>query len=371
MKKIFAMILAGTMILSLAACGQKAPTPSNSANENAQIETPNNSVNETAPTTGGWRNADAPVVTDEVKALLEKATEGLTGANYIPVAYLGSQVVAGTNHAVLCRVSPVIPDAVETYAIVTLYEDTDGNVEISDVEDFGTETWLSDEALPGGWAQADSPVVTDEVKAVFEKAVEGLTGVSYTPVALISTQTVAGTNYCFLCEATVVVPDSEPSYVLAYVSEDLDGSAELGEIVELAADAEAGNAQIPNPFVDYDSLAEAAEAAGFDMIAPETMEGYSEKIIQVMNSKMIQVIFLNGDSRLFLRKAAGSEDISGDYNVYAETQTATFGDYSVTMKGDDGRISLAIWTDNGYTYAVTSDETMSVEDMSTLVSLIG
>ena len=441
MKKLFAMILAGAMVLSLAACGQKTEISNTSVNENMQIET----------IAGGWSSADSPVITDEVKALFEKATEGMTGANYIPVAYLGSQVVAGTNHKVLCRVSPVVPDAAETYAIVTLYEDIDGNVEISDVKDFDKETDLSGETLPGGWAQADSPVVTDVAKAVFEKATEELTGVSYKPVALLSTQTVAGTNYCFLCEATVIIPDAEPSYALVYVSEDLDGNAKLSEIADLAVEIENGtertviismdpdmteeaiqallkkynlslvykysnfnmiaaqlptaiseeemakllnqlsaedgvlgaerdsvlnlddgetNVQIPNPFSDYGSLADATKAVGFDMTAPDAVDGYGEKLIQVMNNEMIQVIFLNGDSRLFLRKAAGNEDISGDYNTYAETQTVTIGDNSVTMKGNNGTISLAIWTNNGYTYAVTSDEAMSVEAMTALVSQI-
>ena len=101
------------------------------------------------------------------------------------------------------------------------------------------------------------------------------------------------------------------------------------------------------------------------------MEGYEERIIQAIDGDLIQVIFRKGDSRLFLRKALGSEDVSGDYNDYAVTQTVQVGENSVTMKGDGALVSLAIWTAGDYTYAVTTDEAMSVEAMTALAAQIG
>ena len=133
---------------------------------------------------------------------------------------------------------------------------------------------------------------------------------------------------------------------------------------------EATGTQIPNPFVNYDSIEEAAKAAGFDITVPDKVDGYDGKEIQVMNGEMIQIIFVNGEARLFVRKAAGNDDISGDYNNYAETKTVDIGGSTVTMKGDDGAVQLAIWTNNGYTYAVMSDEAMTVENMTSLVAQI-
>ena len=86
--------------------------------------------------TGGWAAAADPTVTDDVKALLDKAMEELVGVDYVPVAYLGSQVVAGTNHAILCQATVVVPDAEPYFAIVYLYEDLEGNVSILDIEEF-------------------------------------------------------------------------------------------------------------------------------------------------------------------------------------------------------------------------------------------
>jgi len=88
---------------------------------------------------GGWTPSADPAVTEELKALFEKGTETLTGASYIPVAYLGSQVVAGTNHAFLCQAVSAYPGSLKTapaYAMVYLYEDLSGNVSILSIADF-------------------------------------------------------------------------------------------------------------------------------------------------------------------------------------------------------------------------------------------
>ena len=62
------------------------------------------------------------------------------------------------------------------------------------------------DGLAGGWSIAESQALTEETLAVFEKGMEGLLGVDYTPVAYLGSQVVAGMNHCFLCVATTVVP---------------------------------------------------------------------------------------------------------------------------------------------------------------------
>ena len=83
-----------------------------------------------AETVGGWTAAEDPAVTDEARAALDKALEGLVGATYEPVALLGTQVVAGTNYCLLCRVSPVVPDPVGHYALVYVYAGVDGTCKL-------------------------------------------------------------------------------------------------------------------------------------------------------------------------------------------------------------------------------------------------
>ncbi len=129
-----------------------------------------------------------------------------------------------------------------------------------------------------------------------------------------------------------------------------------------------GKAHIANPFTDHETMALAEQAAGFTMDLPERMEGYGERLIQTMDGRMIQVIYLQGESRLFLRKAAGAGDISGDHTGYPEMRSVRVGKCQVTMKGSGGRVKNAVWSSGGYAYAVMSDEALTYEEMKGLVS---
>lgn len=82
---------------------------------------------------GGWEIQEAGPVPEEAIAALEKATEQMVGAEYTPVALLGTQVVAGINYCILCQVKPVVPDAVPAWALVYVYAGVDGSAEILNV----------------------------------------------------------------------------------------------------------------------------------------------------------------------------------------------------------------------------------------------
>jgi hypothetical protein len=103
----------------------------------------------------------------------------------------------------------------------------------------------------GGWTLTEDAAVSGEAQGAFDKALDGLVGVSYQPVALLGTQLVSGTNYCFLCEAAVVYPDAQPYYAIVTVYENLQGEAEIRSIVtlDLGKIAESGvveNADAPS-----------------------------------------------------------------------------------------------------------------------------
>ena len=129
-RKLLAIGLTGALaVVSFTACSKAKETTAGTTAETAvEMVKGDNKV-------GGWSYAEDPAVDEHVKAVVDKATEKLLGAEYEPVAYLGSQVVAGINHAVLCRITPVTPDAEGTYAIVYIYEDLSGNCEITKTTD--------------------------------------------------------------------------------------------------------------------------------------------------------------------------------------------------------------------------------------------
>ena len=67
------------------------------------------------------------------------------------------------------------------------------------------------------WNLPETIEMSDEVTVVFEKAMDGLTGVGYEPVGYLGEKDGV---YCVLCRATVVYPDAKPYYALVYVSDD-------------------------------------------------------------------------------------------------------------------------------------------------------
>ena len=133
--------------------------------------------------------------------------------------------------------------------------------------------------------------------------------------------------------------------------------------------------QIPNPWETCDTQSDAAQVAGFDLTAPDEISGTSTKSYQVMNSEDGEIIFeidyTSGEERTaYVRKAPGAEDISGDYNDYAETNTVDVGGSSVTMKGNDGLMNLAVWTNGDYSYALNLTNSVSQDELAALVAEI-
>ena len=61
----------------------------------------------------------------------------------------------------------------------------------------------------------------------------------------------------------------------------------------------------------------------------------------------------NGSAGACLRQSVGAEDHSGDWNEYPAQQTITAAGCTVTLKGETGSYTLAIWTDGNYSYSLS------------------
>ena len=84
---------------------------------------------------------------------------------------------------------------------------------------------------PAG-AYSEDRALTDEDRAVFAQALEGLMGVKYAPVS-VATQVVAGINYRFTAAVTPVVPNAVSYSVHIFVFRSLSGEVELTGIARL------------------------------------------------------------------------------------------------------------------------------------------
>lgn len=227
MKKLLALILAALLGASLAFCLTSCDDEEKTDNGKSGDEI-----------VGGWSSPDSVKLTDEATNALKKATEKLAGGTYEPIALLGTQVVAGTNYRLLCTFTPATEGADASYTIVTVYEDLEGNAEITEILNSNAKVNVTAEVIDGGWVAPETPDVTEEAGKALQAAVSQMVGAQYNPLALIGTQVVAGTNYCLLCEITPVVENPESHYSVVTVYQGADGTTSVVETLDFSAQAE-------------------------------------------------------------------------------------------------------------------------------------
>ena len=212
MKKLIALLLVTALLTCmLCACGKKPPEP----------------------VAGGWNvnsefgKAELP---EEAQAAFDAAAANYDGEELTPVAFLGTQVVAGLNFKYLCKTGSGL-------AVVTVYRDLEQNAEVTSVSDVAV-SGLTEEApavqfdpadFAGGWSceEACGGALGEDAQSAFDKAFEGFAGVGYQPLAVLGTQVVAGCNYAILAKATAVTAEPCSALAVVYVYADLQGGAEI------------------------------------------------------------------------------------------------------------------------------------------------
>ena len=143
--------------------------------------------------------------------------------------------------------------------------------------------------------------------------------------------------------------------------------------VQNASESEASDqVGMPNPWVEAKNQNDAQEQVGFDIQLPSSLTAeYGAPSFLVIPGEMMEAYYAGAEeARICVRKAAGTDDASGDYRAYSESQQVTVGDLEVTMKGDDGAINLAVWNDgtNAYSIGVYGGAGLPMEEMTQMVS---
>lgn len=87
-----------------------------------------------------------------------------------------------------------------------------------------------------------------------------------------------------------------------------------------------------------------------------------EVLYMAFDSGLAQVEYRgeNGMTAL-LRKSQGMEENSGDFNRYPDVETLTMADADVTLKGADGRFTLALWQKDGFSYSLNLSQGQNIE----------
>ncbi len=239
MKKGICLLMTLCLLLALPAIANPIPA----AAESAKV--------------GGWTVSESMEIDEKAQAAFDKAMEGLVGVNYTPIQLVGTQLVSGTNYCFLTEATVVYPGAQPNYALVYVYEDLQGEAKITNIVELSLEEVLSlsaddvaalsqpEEAEPeaeaeaepealGEWEVIDELKIDEKAQSAFDQATSKLLDVDYTPIQLVGTQPVSGTNYCFLSETQTVYPGAQPNYALVYIYENLQGEAEVTHVVDLS-----------------------------------------------------------------------------------------------------------------------------------------
>lgn len=125
--------------------------------------------------------------------------------------------------------------------------------------------------------------------------------------------------------------------------------------------------QVLPPFRQVDSLDALSEAVGFPVTevsklpfdpVSTTYTAYDEDTAEITYTG-------SGGQTATYRQSCGSEDNSGDYNLYPDTQALP--EQNATLKGQDGLYTLALWTDGTYTYSLRLSSALSADAWQALL----
>ena len=149
-------------------------------------------------------------------------------------------------------------------------------------------------------------------------------------------------------------------------------AAETGD----GGNSEAKMAAMANPFTTVASLAVAEERAGFRISPLKTLPGdYGEEPVVMLfkGGKMIQLIYeepLDGRRIVYRISRSMTPDVmNGDYSEYDRDEKISLGSLSLRVKGSEGVVYAAEWSQGGLNYCLLADD--GIDDLELEEMLLG
>lgn len=117
------------------------------------------------------------------------------------------------------------------------------------------------------------------------------------------------------------------------------------------------------------SLEELSELVGFEVATEFALPFETEKTAyRSYWDEMAEIEYSGAEYSATYRQSQGTEDNSGDYNVYRDTTEITAGNQRVTLKGNDGTYTLAVWTDGTCSYSLSISPGTSEDNWHTILN---
>ena len=160
---------------------------------------------------GSW-NVDIQVGALPQKLATAFGNLELVGAEYSPIVYIGSQVVNGTNHAVLAEQLLTVGKDVKNIVLM-IFNEKGNDVTLSNIER------VVEQGGELGGIQIDVHYeIPDDAKTAFTKAFEGYVGMTVVPKVYLGSQVVKGVDYIMLAEIDPVVRNPVKEVALVVVN---------------------------------------------------------------------------------------------------------------------------------------------------------
>lgn len=151
---------------------------------------------------GAWKiEVAVDAMPQAVATAVSKVNETLLGAEYTPIAYLGEQIVNGTNYAVLAE-QLVLSGKDTKNVVLMIFNQKPG--QIGDATLVSIERVVESGGELGGIKVDVQTDIPEEAKKAFDAAFAGFVGSNVEPFALLGTQVTNGINYIFAAEVTSV-----------------------------------------------------------------------------------------------------------------------------------------------------------------------
>lgn len=118
------------------------------------------------------------------------------------------------------------------------------------------------------------------------------------------------------------------------------------------------------------SLAELSQLVGFEVQTDFTLPFAVEETGYCSYwGELAQVRFDGEDQSATYRQSIGEKDNSGDYNVYSDISEITVNGLTVTLNGQEGAYTLAVWTDGTYSYSLSLSSGVTQKAWQTILDL--
>lgn len=163
--------------------------------------------------TGSWKiNITTHGMPQKVATAVSELHEKLVGAEYTPIAYIGSQPVNGINHAVLAEQLVITGRDVKNIVLL-IFNEKGLQCDLVNIE----RVIEGGEALGGIILNATTDI-PEEVQQAFDAVLSGFVGSAVKPFAFLGTQVTKGVEYIFASEVTPVTDEPEPKVALVAVN---------------------------------------------------------------------------------------------------------------------------------------------------------